>query len=307
MRIHAEVRTTLPPTQAAYDITNNGMKAPSFAYVRPRSVAEVLGLLETYGERAKLLAGGQSLLAALNMRLSSPELLVDITRIPELSGIRTETGRILIGACTTHAEIERSADVARHLPLLAQAAPHIAHVAIRNAGTLGGSVAMADPAAEWPACCVALDADFVIAAKAGGRRAKARDFFKGVYSTDLRANEVLTGIEFSIPAPQHSVFLELARRRGDYAIVGLAAVAKRADGVLTDVRLAYLGAGETPVLARGAMAALEGKRPSADVSAAAIAALGGDLKPPADIYSTAATKLHLARVLTGRALAALAA
>jgi len=150
------------------------MKAPSFAYVRARSLAEVFRLLEKHGDGAKLLAGGQSLLAALNLRLSSPEILIDITSIPGLSGIQLADGKVRIGALTTHAEIEHSPDIAKHLPLLAMAAPHIAHVAIRNAGTFGGSLALADPAAEWPACCVALDAEFVIAGKTGGRRVKAR-------------------------------------------------------------------------------------------------------------------------------------
>ena len=282
------------------------MKAASFAYARPRSVPEAIGLLERHGAGARLLAGGQSLIAALNMRLSAPEVLVDITRIPELSGIMLAGDRLHVGALTTHAEIERSPEVARHVPLLAQAAPHIAHAAIRNAGTLGGSLATADPAAEWPACCVALDAEFMISGKAGNRRVKARDFFKGVYTTDLRATELLTGVEFPVPAtPLSSVFLELARRRGDYAIVGLAAVAKRAKGVLMDVRLAYLGAGERPLLARGAMAAVEGKEPSSESSAAAAAALAGDLQPTGDIHTSAAGKLHLARVLTARALTAL--
>ena len=139
------------------------MKAPAFAYVRARSLAEALDLLEKHGEKAKLLAGGQSLIATLNMRLSAPELLIDISRITELSGIQIKNGTATIGALTTHAQIERSAEIRKHLPLLAQAAPHIAHPAIRNVGTIGGSLALADPAAEWPACCVALDAQIVIA------------------------------------------------------------------------------------------------------------------------------------------------
>jgi len=279
------------------------MKAPPFAYARARSLPEVFKLLDTHGPGAKLLAGGQSLLAALNLRLASPDILIDISRIPELTGIKVEGGKVHIGALTTHAEIERSAEVAAHVPLLAQAAPHIAHAAIRNAGTLGGSIVMADPAAEWPACCVALDAEFLLAAQAGSRRMKARDFFKGVYTTDLRPNEVLTGVEFPAQSAAHvSTFLELALRRGDYAIVGVAAVANKTSGVLTDVRLAYLGAGETPVLARGAMSAAAAGRPAADVAAA----LAADLRPAPDLYNSAETKLHLARVLTGRALAALA-
>jgi len=284
------------------------MKAPPLAYIRARSLAEVFTLLETHGDNAKVLAGGQSLIAALNMRLSAPELLIDITRIKDLSGIEVRNGTVRIGALTTHAEIERSPEIRKFLPLLAQAAPHIAHPAIRNAGTIGGSLALADPAAEWPACCVALDAQFGVAGKVGTRRVAARDFFKGLYATALRPNEVLTHIEITVPGPEYrSAFVELAQRRGDYAIAGVAAVAKRAGGTLTDLRLAFLGMGQAPVLARSAMAAMEGKRAAADTIAAASEALSRDLDPAPDLYSSAATKLHLARVLTGRALAALAA
>ena len=279
------------------------MKAPPFAYARARALGEVFDLIEAHGPGAKLLAGGQSLLAALNLRLTSPDILIDIGRIAELSGVRVADGKVHIGALTTHAEIEHSPEVAVHAPLLAQAAPWIAHPAIRNAGTLGGSIATADPAAEWPACCVALDAEFIAAAKHGNRRVRARDFFKGVYATDLRPGEVLTGVEFPAQgAASASAFLELALRRGDYAIVGVAAVASRTNGRLHDVHLAYLGAGETPILARTAMEAAESGRPAVEVAAA----LAADLDPAPDLYSSAATKLHLAGVLTGRALAALA-
>lgn len=284
------------------------MKAPPFAYVRVRSLAEVFDLLEKHGEKAKLLAGGQSLLATLNMRLSSPELLIDISRLSELSGIAVRDGVATIGALATHAAIERSPEIAKHLPLLAQAAPHIAHAAIRNVGTFGGSLALADPAAEWPACCVALDAQLVVAGKAGTRRVAARDFFKGLYATALRPNEVLTHVEIPIPGPEHrAAFVELAQRRGDYAIAGLAAVAKSSRGTLSDLRLAFLGVGPAPVLARATMTAMEGKRAAGDAIAAATTALAKDLEPTADLYSSAATKMQLARVLTGRALSALGA
>jgi carbon-monoxide dehydrogenase medium subunit len=284
------------------------LKAPPFAYVRARSLAGVFDLLEQHGERAKLLAGGQSLIAALNMRLSAPELLIDITRLAELGGIQLRDGLVRIGALTTHAEIERSAEIRKHLPLLAQAAPHIAHAAIRNAGTFGGSIALADPAAEWPACSVALDAQFVLACRAGTRRVAARAFFKGLYATALNPQEVLTQIEIPVPGPEYrSAFVELALRRGDYAIAGLAAIARNTRGALSDLRLAFLGVGAAPALARGAMAAMEGKRASPDAIAAATQALAKDLDPGPDLYSSAATKMQLARVLTGRALAALAA
>jgi carbon-monoxide dehydrogenase medium subunit len=284
------------------------VKAPAFAYVRAHSLAEVFRLLEKYGDRAKLLAGGQSLIATLNMRLSAPELLIDISRLRELSGIKAGNGHVRIGALTTHAEIERSADIAKHLPLLAQAAPHIAHAAIRNVGTFGGSLALADPAAEWPACCIALDASFALAGKRGTRQVKAREFFKGLYSTALRPTEVLTHVDIPVPGPGYrSAFVELAQRRGDYAIVGLAALAKSARGALSDVRLAFFGVGPTPVLAKSASAAIEGKPAKSDAIAAASKALTKDLAPSADLYSSAATKMQLARVLTGRALTALAA
>jgi len=284
------------------------LKAPPFAYARARSLAEVFDLLARHGDGAKLLAGGQSLIATLNMRLSTPQLLIDISRLTELSGIQVRDGTVRIGALTTHAEIDRSAEIRKHLPLLAQAAPHIAHAAIRNVGTFGGSIALADPAAEWPACCVALDAQFMVAGKAGTHRVAAREFFKGLYATALRPDEVLTQIEIEMPGPEYrSAFVELAQRRGDYAIVGIAAVAKCAGGVLSDLRLAFLGVGQMPVLARGAMAAMEGKRAVANAIAAATQALARDLDPGPDLYSSAATKMHLARALTGRALAALAA
>jgi len=284
------------------------VKAPPFAYARARSLAEVLDLLARHGDGAKLLAGGQSLIATLNMRLSAPQLLIDISRLTELSGVQVRDGLVRIGALTTHAEIERSPEIRKHLPLLAQAAPHIAHAAIRNVGTFGGSIALADPAAEWPACCVALDAQFVMAGRAGTRRVAARDFFEGLYTTALRPDEVLTQVEIAASGPQYrSAFVELAQRRGDYAIVGLAAVAKSARGVLSDLRLAFLGVGSVPVLARGAMAVMEGKRAATEAIAAATQALSRDLDPGPDLYSSAATKMHLARALTGRALAALAA
>lgn len=284
------------------------MKAPPFAYAKPRSLDEVFALAERHGDDAKLLAGGQTLLATLNMRLSSPQLLIDITGVPGLAGFSVKGNTLRIGALTTHRAIERSPEVAQHLPLLAQAAPHIAHVAIRNAGTLGGSLAHGDPAAEWPGCCVALDAELVLAARGGERRVRARSFYRGLFDTALGPGEVITAVEFPIPgAGYRSAFLELARRHGDYAIVGVAALAKSSGGALADVRLAFIGAGPTPILARTAMAAVEGKKPAAEVIAVAQTALEKDLSPTGDLNGSPATKLHLARVLCGRALPQLAA
>jgi len=283
------------------------VKAPAFAYAKPTSLEHALALLERHGDGAKLLAGGQSLIPTLNMRLSAPELLVDITGVSGLAGIKITGTVVRIGALTTHAEIECSPEIARHVPLLAQAVPHIAHAAIRNRGTLGGSIALADPAAEYPACAVALDATFVIAGKHGERRVKAREFFKALYETELRPGEVIVAAEFpAAGASERSAFLELARRHGDYAIVGLAAHARLTAGKLSDARFAFLGAGGTPVLAKNTAATVEGKLSTPDVVAVAQAALGSDIDPPADLYTSSTTKLHLARVLLARALVALA-
>lgn len=281
------------------------MKAPVFAYAKPQSAAEAIALLARHGEGAQILAGGQTLVATLNMRLSQPEILVDITGLDSLRGITVTPDVVRIGALTTHRMIERSTDVATLVPLLTQAVPNIAHVAIRNAGTIGGSVAFADPSAEWPACCLAMDATIVLAGAAGERRVKAREFFKGLYETARQPGELLTAVEFPRLAGYRTAFLELARRHGDYAIVGVAAVAK-VSSVLSDVRLAYLGAGPTPLLGASAMRVLEGKALGADTIKAAQDALASDLAPSGDLYSSPATKMHLARVLTGRALTALA-
>jgi len=214
---------------------------------------------------------------------------VDITGLQELAGIEVRKAGVRIGALVTHARIESAPEVAKYLPLLAQAAPHIAHVAIRNAGTFGGSLAFADPAAEWPACCLALEAQIVLASAKGERRIAAADFFKGLYTTALAPGELVVAAEFPLPGKDaRGTFLELVRRRGDYAIVGLAA---QRNG--SGLRLAFLGAGATAVLARHAAAAANPKL--------AAEALEKDLDPPADLYHSSATKLHLAKVLLGRA------
>ena len=260
------------------------LKAPSFAYARAKSLADAFELIERPG--AKILAGGQSLIPSLNMRLASPELLVDIGGLAPLKGISLERGGLRIGALATHAEIERSGLVASHAPLLAQAVPHIAHPAIRNRGTLGGSLALADPAAEYPACALALNCTIILQNRKGERRVSASSFFKGLFDTDIRPGEILAAAEF--PRVERSVFLELTRRHGDYAIVGLAGVADA-----SGKRIAFLGVGATPVLASHAS-----KEKSVD---AAERALEKDLNPPADLYHSSATKLHLAKVLLSRA------
>ena len=282
------------------------MKAAAFSYVKPHSLAETFDLLERHGSGARLLAGGQSLLAALNMRLDAPRVLVDIAGLHELSGVRVGRDGIAIGALTRHRVLERSPDVSRHLPLIHQVMPFVAHAAIRNRGTFGGSIVFADPAAELPACCVALDARFAIRSRDGERQVAARKFFKGLYETDLRPGEVLAGGEFVRLGDDYRYsFQELARRHGDYAIVGVAACARMASSVLTDVRIAFCGMGATPLLAAAAANALEGRAWGHDDVAKAQALLAQDLAPFDDLYQTAATRMHLARVLLGRALAQL--
>jgi carbon-monoxide dehydrogenase medium subunit len=284
------------------------MKAPPFAYARARSLDEVFDLLERHGDAAKILAGGQSLMPTLNMRLSSPELLIDIIRLSALAGIQMRDGHVHIGALTTHAAIGDSEAIREHLPLLAAAVGHIAHPAIRNSGTFGGSLAMADPAAEWPACCVTLNAQIVLASKAGTRRVAARDFFQGLYATAMKPNEVLTEVAIPIPgAGYRHAFLELARRRGDYAIVGIAAMAKVAKGTFADLQLTYLGASEKPALAIKTSQVFVLKGFSETALKEVQALLADELDPSADLYSSAATKLHLARVLTARAMQQLVA
>ena len=268
------------------------MKPAQFAYQRARSLDEAVALL---GEKdARLLAGGQSLIATLNMRLSAPALLIDVNGIGGLDKVALKGGTLEIGALTRHAAAERSELVAKHAPLIARAMPHIGHIAIRNRGTLGGSIAFADPAAELPACLLALDGEVEATGPNGKRSIKAQDFFKGLFETALGPQDVLTAIR--IPATGKDTrtgFAELARRHGDYAIVGLAASA-RADGEgLADVRLAFFGVGATPVRAKRAEAALAGGNVDA-----AVAAL--DLDPPDDVQASGAVKKHLAGVLLRR-------
>lgn len=277
------------------------MKAPPFDFVRASSVPEVLSLLAQHGDDARILAGGQTLLATLNMRLSEPRVLVDINDVPGLSGISLQHGYVRIGALTRHGDIEDSMVVGQHVPLLAMAAPHVAHRAIRNRGTLGGSIAFADPAAEWPACAVALDARIVVIGPQGERRIPAGDFFIDLYTTALASGEIITACEFPLPQPDRRyVFDELTRRHGDYAIVGLAASARVEGSTLRDARLVFLGTGNIPMRARAAEAALEGGPPEGARLEAARLALATELAPVADLYHSPEAKLHLASVLMGR-------
>ncbi len=270
------------------------MKPAPFAYAKARSLAHAIELLA--GEEARLIAGGQSLIATLNMRLSRPALLIDLNGLDGLDGIALTNGHVEIGALVRHAQAERSPVIARHAPLVGLALPHIGHPAIRNRGTVGGSIAFADPAAELPACLLALGGEVDIAGPQGRRTVKADDFFKDLFETALTPRAVLTAIRLPAARADTRVgFAELARRHGDYAMVGLAACARANGKRLDDVCLAFFGVGATPVRARHAERALAG----GDMDAA-VGALRADLAPPDDVQASGAVKTHLAGVLLRR-------
>lgn len=270
------------------------MKPSPFAYARAKSVEDAVRLLG--GPDARILAGGQSLIATLNMRLSAPRLLIDINHVAGLAGVTVKDGKVEIGALTRHVELERSAEIAKHAPLIALAIPHIGHTAIRNRGTIGGSIAFADPAAELPACLLALGGEVEVTGPKGKHAVKADDFFKGLFETALGPQEVLTAIRVPAAGKDARVgFAEFARRHGDYAMVGLAAAA-RADGKnLADVRLAFFGVGATALRAKKAEAALAGGKLDD-----AVKALAQDLDPQDDVQASGAAKRHLAGVLLRR-------
>ena len=276
------------------------MKAAAFNYVRVTSIDEAVKLLSGHGGGAKLLAGGQSLLPALNLRLMNPEVLIDIGGIESLRGIRIDGGTVRIGALTRHADLLVSPLIAAHVPLLARAMPHIAHPAIRNRGTIGGSLAHADPASELPACVQALSATLVLQGPEGERRVAASDFFTGLYQTALAPDEVLAAIKIPmIEADERAYFDEFARRSGDYAIVGLAAQARLSGDRLITLRLCFFGLGERATLCPTASGILT-QPLTPNVVANAQAALARDLQPQNDHQASAAARLHLARVLLAR-------
>jgi carbon-monoxide dehydrogenase medium subunit len=270
------------------------MKPAPFAYAKARSVAHAIELLAQ--DDARLLAGGQSLIATLNMRLSHPALLVDINGVSGLDRITAKNGHLELGALVRYAQAERSAELARRAPLIALALPHIGHPAIRNRGTIGGSLAFADPAAELPACVVALGAELDVSGPQGQRTVGADEFFQGLFETALAPRDVLTAIRVPAAGADTRVgFAEFARRHGDYAMVGLAACARAEGRRLGGLRLAFFGVGPIPVRARHAERALA----EGDVEAA-VRALTQDLDPPADVHASPAVKTHLAGVLLRR-------
>lgn len=279
------------------------MKAPPLRYCRPESLPEALDLLAQYGDEACLLAGGQSLMPSLALRLSSPAVLIDIARVPELQGIEETARGVRIGAMVRHQEVERSPLVARHAPLLAAAMPLVAHPPIRARGTFGGSVALADPAAEAPAAALAHEAVLVARSSTGERRIAADDFFQGLYLTALQPDEILIGAEFPRPrAGQRFVLRELARRSGDFATVGIAARAQFDGERVGEARIVLFGVSDRAVTVPVTAAALKGRRLDARAIDAAVQAVRGEIEPFADMHHDEATKLHLMGVLMRRVL-----
>ncbi|MCW2740043.1 MAG: carbon monoxide dehydrogenase medium chain [Blastococcus sp.] len=281
------------------------MKPGPFDYASPRSLAEALTLLDRHGDEAKVLAGGQSLGPLLNLRLARPLLLVDVNRVPELSSVpRISGGWLTFPALTRYRALERSATVAAASPLIAEAVPFVGHRAIRNLGTLGGSLAHADPTAELPCVVTALDAEIWVRSVDGERRLPAGEFFKGCFTTDLRPDELLTTIRVPArrPGTGHA-WLEAAPRHGDYATVGVAAVVGVDAGVVTRLSLVYAGVADVPYRHRAAEAAAVGQPAHAETFAAAVESAVGTMRPPDDLTASAKYRRHLARLLGLRALA----
>jgi len=281
------------------------VKPPPFDYLAPASVEEALALLGDLGEGARALAGGQSLVPLLNFRLVRPRHLVDLNGLTELAGIREDDGQLVIGAMTRQRAVERSALVRARCPLLAEAMPQIGHVQIRNQGTIGGSLAHADPAAELPAVVAALDGELVLRSARGQRMVKPEQFFVTYFTTAAGPAELLVEVRLPVIPPRTgSAFMEVSRRHGDFALVGVAAtVTVDEAGVCTGSALALTGVGRTPVVAREAARALVGVKPTAEAVDDVGRRVADAVRPDSDLHASSEYRKHLAGVLTRRALA----
>jgi carbon-monoxide dehydrogenase medium subunit len=279
------------------------VKPPAFEYVAVASTEEAVAQLAAHGDDARILAGGQSLMPILNMRLATPGRLVDLNRVAALSYIVERAGGVAIGAMTRQRTAERSALVATAVPLIAEALPWVGHSAIRNRGTIGGSLAHADPAAELPAVAVCLNARLTVRGPAGERTLAARDFFRGYLTTALAPTELLTEVWFPSALPgSGAAWIEFARRHGDYALVGVAAVVTLEGSTVRQAALAVIGVDGVPVRVMDAERLLIGGPLSAESMAAAAESVRRTLEPHDDIHATAAYRRHLAGILTVRAL-----
>jgi carbon-monoxide dehydrogenase medium subunit len=279
------------------------MKLPPVDYEAPRTVSEAVDLLAEHQDEASVLAGGQSLIPLLALRLAQPALLIDINGVQELSGVSVTDGWVAIGAMTREYVAEESGTIVDAVPLLAAALPLIGHEAIRSRGTVGGSLAHADPAAELPAVARALDAEFVVRGPSGERVVPAAEWFEGYLTTSRRPDELLTEVRFPAAGPGTRVsFQEVARRHGDFAMVGLATSVTLSDGAISDARLAFAGVSDVPARATGAEELLAGERPSAELFDEAARRAAGDLDPPSDLHGSAEYRKKVAVALVRRGL-----
>ncbi|MGC1442887.1 MAG: xanthine dehydrogenase family protein subunit M [Burkholderiaceae bacterium] len=281
------------------------MKLADVAYERPSDLSQALAMISDTSRDIRVLAGGQSLLAALNFRLGEPDLLVDINRIAQLKGISEQNGVVRIGALTRHVDVMRSPIVAEHLPLIARAIHEVAHPAIRHRGTFGGSIALADPAAELPACLLACNGSVIIASVHGERQVAADNYFKGLYDTDLQPGEIITAVQLPSHAGNDSffAFAEFARRRGDFANAGVAITARNR-AAIEDSRIVLFGVSDKPVRATTSEALLNGQPLDADNIERASEMATEAIAVFSDIHTGEAMKRHLCRVMMRRALTA---
>lgn len=275
--------------------------------MRAATIVEALEAFEGAGGDASYIAGGQSLVPALALRLQAPEVVIDIAHIPDLCGIERRGSWLRIGALTRHAELLADPLIRKYAPLYSEAAPHVAHPAIRNKGTLGGSVSHADPASEFPAMTLALGAELEIANRDGTRRVPADEFFVDLFQTAIAPGELLVAIHVPVMRPGHRwAFQEFARRRGDFALVGCGILAEFVDGAIAQIRIVFFSVGNTPLRAWKAEDALLGRILNPGAIAAAQAAVIFDIDPPEDENVPPAMRRHLARVLLGRMLGEIA-
>jgi len=282
------------------------MKPAPFKYIAASSLDHALALKAEHGDDARFLAGGQSLIPAMNFRLARPAVLIDINGLSGLAGVAVSDGRIRIGALTRYRTLERDEAFLNACPLFDDALPHIAHPQIRNRGTIGGNLSHADPASELPAVAVAMGARLQLKSSAGGRELAAPDFFVGLLSTAIQPDEMLVEIEFPPPPVRSgSCFMEIARRRGDFAIAGVAAVVTvDEDRRCSDVRLALCGVGETPVDASDAAGCLVGEVGGDKLFDEAAAGVQEAIAPSGNVHASSDYQRHVAGVIARRALAA---
>jgi CO/xanthine dehydrogenase FAD-binding subunit len=281
------------------------MKPAAFDYIAADSIAMAIAALAQAGDDGKIIAGGQSLVPMLNFRMLRPSILVDINRIAGLDAIEETSGAIRIGALTRHYQLETSPLVARHLPVLSCAMTHVAHLAIRNRGTIGGSLAHADPAAELPMMALLLNAELRIASASGERTVAARNFFLGALTVDLAPGEILTGIELpKLPPRTGWGFEEVARRHGDFALAAVATTLTVSGGAIEHARIALTGVGATPLRVTAAEGLLVGHALEPELVSRAIEVVRATIEPETDLHASSDYRRHLAGVLTGRTLAA---